>query len=111
MFQESGGSPFVRDHGDSQLLFLDLCSQEDPFDEEPSNLFVLRRGLEILALARDTSFRFFTDPFGVSFGLFLCLVDLFAHLCDPGTRRLYIDNKTLAIGRTNNPPFRESWIS
>jgi hypothetical protein len=81
MFQESGGSPFVRDHGDSQLLFLDLCSQEDPFDEEPSNLFVLRRGLEILAL------------------------------CDPGTRRLYIDNKTLAIGRTNNPPFRESWIS
>jgi hypothetical protein len=67
--------------------------------------------LGVFGLARDTSFWFFTDPFGVSFGLFLCLVDFFAHLCDPGTRGLYIDNKTLAIGRTNNPPIRESWIS
>jgi len=53
-------------------------------------------------------FRFFAKMFDVSFGLFRCLVDVFADLgkvlvlpC-----RLYVDHDALPVGCPDDPPIR-----
>jgi hypothetical protein len=86
----------MEDHPDAEALSNALATHRSSGFGFP--LVKNRASLLIFFLMRDIGLCLFTERFGVGFGLFLCLVDLFANLSNAGACWLYVDDKALAIG-------------
>ena len=84
-----------------------LMSANDP--KQTSRILF---GVSWVARGLISGFRFFAKALHVSFGLFRCLIGVFADLGDGLvlSRRLYVDDDALPVGCANNPPICESRI-